>query len=157
MAPIGQTATVPQTVLPTDGKAVVLAAKCRISAMSRAHQDADSPAVRRPVPSLVGRVARTIPAIGRATATRGYGRAPLSLTSLATDRGFAGEADLRDAPLGTAAATVCTADTLDLDSTPQDACPAGLQPYGETWIADGMLHVQLVPHAFGAVKIPLLG
>jgi hypothetical protein len=163
MATVGQTADVPQTVLLTDAKAAVLAAKCRVDAMNRAHQDADSPAVRLPAPSLESR--------------GWYGRALLSLTSLATDRGFAVEADLRraslgsaelrgaslgsaelrGASLGTAVATVCTADTPNEDSTQQVPCPAGPQPYGATRIADGMLHVRPLPRAFGAVKIPLLG
>jgi alpha-L-arabinofuranosidase len=157
MANVAQTVNVLQAMLLTDGEALVLTPSYHVFAMSRGHHDAHSLDVRLPAPPPVRRVADTDLATFHATASRRDGHVLLSLTNLDADRGAAVELDLRGARLGAPTATVLTAGTLNAHNTPQEPRAVRPQPLGEARMADGLLHVQLPPHAFATVAVPLLG
>ncbi|RSM59812.1 hypothetical protein DMB66_26550 [Actinoplanes sp. ATCC 53533] len=156
MANIAQTVNVLQAMLLTDGEALVLTPSYHVFAMNKDHQDADSLAVRLPAPPPVRRVAGTDLATFHATASRRDGQVLISLTNLDADRGLAVELDLRGAHLGTPTATVLTAESLTAHNTPQDPRAVRPRALDEARIEGGLLRVQLPPHAFATVQLPVL-
>jgi alpha-L-arabinofuranosidase len=157
MANIAQTVNVLQAMLLTDGEALVRTPSYHVFAMNSAHQDADSLAVRLPRPAPVRQVAHTELSTFSASASRKDGHVLISLTNLDAEGGLAVELDLRGARVGVPTATVLTAGTLNAHNTPQDPQAVRPAPLDEASIEGGLLRVQLPPHAFATVKLPLLG
>ena len=157
MANIAQTVNVLQAMLLTDGKALVLTPSYHVFAMNKDHQDAESLTLRLTNPAPVRRVATAELDTFSATASRKDGQLLISLTNLDAEARLAVELDLRGAELGTPTATVLSADSLNAHNTPDEPNAVGPRPLDALALDGNVLRVQLPPHAFATVAIPVRG
>jgi alpha-N-arabinofuranosidase len=157
MANIAQTVNVLQAMLLTDGEALVRTPSYHVFAMNKGHQDAESLQVRLLAPAPVRQVADTELSTFSASASRRDGQLLISLTNLDAEDGLTVEFDLRGVRLGAPVAKVLTADALNAHNTPQDPYAVQPGPLVEAGIDGGLLRVQLPPHAFATIQLPVLG
>jgi alpha-L-arabinofuranosidase len=157
MANIAQTVNVLQAMLLTDGRSLVLTPSYHVFAMNRAHQDADSLAVRLTGPAPVRPVAHTDLATFSATASRKDGKVLISMTNLDAEAPVAVELDLRGGRLGAATATVLDAASLNAHNTPETPDAVRPRPLDGATVDGTVLRVTLPPHAFATVELPVLG
>ena len=156
MANIAQTVNVLQAMLLTDGKALVRTPSYHVFAMNRGHQDAESLAVRLTTPAPQRRVAHTDLTTVSATASRKDGQLLISLTNLHAEDGVVVELDLRGGQFGGPTATVLTAARPQAHNTPEHPDAVHPKPHDGAELRDTVLRVDLPPHAFATVALPML-
>jgi alpha-N-arabinofuranosidase len=155
MANIAQTVNVLQAMLLTDGEALVRTPSYHVFAMNREHQDAESLAVRFSVPAPVRKVAGEDLATVSASASRKDGRLLISLTNLDAEQGVTAELDLRGTKAGEPVGTLLSAGSLNDHNTPDNPGTVRPKPLDGVALDGGVLRVELPPHAYATVALPI--
>jgi alpha-N-arabinofuranosidase len=154
MANIAQTVNVLQAMILTEDDAVIRTPTYHVFAMNQGHQDARALPVVLRAPGPTAGATGEVDAFS-ASASVKQGRALVSLTNLDARRGLVAELDLRGQRVGEPSGRILTADTLSAHNTGTEPDAVAVRPFTGCQVIDSTLRVDLPPHAFVTVELPL--